>query len=239
MTLKSKRQITEYQFDISGIAKESRPVTIVFENGHFAKCVFPFSGTYNRDQWKALVAIESEIRRIEDADIIRPKVAGQLSEWETYCDTNYFDLHRVRRKTERRFSDGYHLQHGEEARDLTELLNRLELERYMAENERIDLAKQLQSEIERHAQCQNERDEAREEMKDMACQLVQAEARAGRFCQERDEIATENMLQVNKLCNQRDEARKDASLLSERLTALELQSTEELARLEGEIDKLK
>lgn len=59
-----------------------------------------------------------------------------------------------------------------------------------------------------------ERDEAREEMKDMACQLVQAEARAGRFCQERDEIATENMLQVNKLCNQRDEALESLRILA-------------------------
>ena len=120
-----------------------------------------------------------------DADIIRSK----MSEWETFCDTSYFDLWRVRRKTERGFNDGFHLQHGEEAKVLVELLNRLERERDealtdrvngdiatmtinhyerilrerdMAEDERIDLAQQLRSEQERHAVCQNERDEARE-----------------------------------------------------------------------------
>ena len=41
-------------------------------------------------------------------------------------------------------------------------------ERDMAEDERIDLAKQLRSEKERHAKCQNERDEARESLRILA-----------------------------------------------------------------------
>jgi hypothetical protein len=40
------------------------------------------------------------------------------------------------------------------------------------------------------------------------------------------------MEHAQKLERERDEAREDARLLSERLTALELQSSEELARLE-------
>jgi hypothetical protein len=52
-----------------------------------------------------------------------------MSEWETFCDNRYFDLWRVRRKNERGFDDGYHLQHGAEAKELVELLNRLERER--------------------------------------------------------------------------------------------------------------
>ena len=40
-------------------------------------------------------------------------------------------------------------------------------ERDMAEDERIDLAKQLRSEQERHAVCQNERDEARAQVKEL------------------------------------------------------------------------
>jgi len=52
-----------------------------------------------------------------------------MSEWETFCDNSYFDLWRVRRKNERGFDDGYHLQHGAEAKELVELLNRLERER--------------------------------------------------------------------------------------------------------------
>ena len=60
--------------------------------------------------------------------------------------------------------------------------------------------------------------------------------------------ATEHMLAVNKICGERDEARigwdqeitfnqcqlKDAKQLADRLTALELHSTSELARLEHE-----
>jgi hypothetical protein len=52
-----------------------------------------------------------------------------MSEWETFCDISYYHLWRVRRKNERGFNDGYHLQNGEEAKALVELLNRLERER--------------------------------------------------------------------------------------------------------------
>ena len=51
-----------------------------------------------------------------------------MSEWETFCDISYYHLWRVRRKTERGFNDGFHLQHGEEAKVLVELLNQLERE---------------------------------------------------------------------------------------------------------------
>jgi len=51
------------------------------------------------------------------------------ADWETFCDSSYFDLWRVRRKNERGFNDGYHLQNGEEAKALVELLNRVERER--------------------------------------------------------------------------------------------------------------
>jgi len=45
--------------------------------------------------------------------------------------------------------------------------------------------------------------------------------------------ATEHMLAINKLATERDDARQ----LADRLTALELQSTSELARLERERDE--
>jgi hypothetical protein len=122
---------------------------------------------------------------------------------------------------------------------------RMKQERDIAEDERIDMAQQLESEKECHASCQNERDEA-------LSQIVQAECRAERFCQERDEArekierqadigcsfqktnpamcgrykqerdesqekyateATEHMLAVNKLCNERDEAREEIKRL--------------------------
>lgn len=63
-----------------------------------------------------------------------------MSEWETFCDISYYDLWRVRRKTERGFNDGYHLQHGEEAKALVDLLNRLERERDEARAIAYDLA---------------------------------------------------------------------------------------------------
>jgi hypothetical protein len=58
-----------------------------------------------------------------------------MSEWETFCDVSYYHLWRVRRKTERGFDDGFHLESGEEARDLVELLNRMERERVEAQED--------------------------------------------------------------------------------------------------------
>lgn len=49
-----------------------------------------------------------------------------MSEWETFCDTSYYDLWRVRRKTDRGFDDGFHLTWGPEAKGLVDLLNGFE-----------------------------------------------------------------------------------------------------------------
>jgi hypothetical protein len=65
------------------------------------------------------------------------------ADWETFCDSSYFDLWRVRRKNERGFNDGYHLQNGEEAKALVELLNRLEQERDEARGKIENLKLQL------------------------------------------------------------------------------------------------
>jgi len=46
------------------------------------------------------------------------------NEWETYCDECYYHMWRVRRKNERGFDDGFHLQNGTEANQLVELLNK-------------------------------------------------------------------------------------------------------------------
>jgi hypothetical protein len=58
-----------------------------------------------------------------------------MSEWETFCDESYFHLWRVRRKDERGFDEGVHVNNGEEAKTLVELLNRLERERDEAREE--------------------------------------------------------------------------------------------------------
>jgi hypothetical protein len=46
--------------------------------------------------------------------------------WETFCDASYYDMWRVRRKTERGWGDGLHLADGLEAKALCSLLNQLE-----------------------------------------------------------------------------------------------------------------
>lgn len=52
-----------------------------------------------------------------------------MTEWETFCDECYYHMWRVRRKNERHFDDGFHLNNREEAQALVELLNGLERER--------------------------------------------------------------------------------------------------------------
>jgi hypothetical protein len=48
----------------------------------------------------------------------------RTDEWETYCDESYYHMWRVRRKNERGFQDGFHVQNGKEANQLVELLNK-------------------------------------------------------------------------------------------------------------------
>ena len=50
----------------------------------------------------------------------------RIDEWETYCDEWYYHLWRLRRKNERGFNDGFHINNGDEAKGLCDLLNNLE-----------------------------------------------------------------------------------------------------------------
>ena len=56
-------------------------------------------------------------------------------EWETYCDEWYYHLWRLRRKNERGFNDGFHINNGDEAKGLCDLLNNLETELTAAQEE--------------------------------------------------------------------------------------------------------
>lgn len=58
-----------------------------------------------------------------------------MSEWETFCDECYYHLWRVRRKNERGFNDGFHVQNREDAETLVATLNGLERERDEAREE--------------------------------------------------------------------------------------------------------
>lgn len=64
---KSTRAVTEYLYalidETTGHVKQAK---IVFEDGKFLKCEFPFSGIWTREQWAAIAEIEREIHRIED-----------------------------------------------------------------------------------------------------------------------------------------------------------------------------
>jgi hypothetical protein len=52
----------------------------------------------------------------------------KTDEWETYCDEWYYHMWRLRRKTERGWHDGFHIQKGDEAKGLCDILNNLEAE---------------------------------------------------------------------------------------------------------------
>ena len=56
------------------------------------------------------------------------KDTPRTDEWETYCDEWYYHLWRLRRKNERGFNDGFHINNGDEAKGLCDLLNNLETE---------------------------------------------------------------------------------------------------------------
>ena len=62
---------TEYHFELTSNRTSSKcpdilyKVVIIFENGKFSKCFFPFNQSYTREQWAMLAEIESEIHRIE------------------------------------------------------------------------------------------------------------------------------------------------------------------------------
>jgi hypothetical protein len=110
--------------------------------------------------------------RIKATSFIQDKNAGTnqkmnaiMSEWETFCDISYYHLWRVRRKNERGFNDGYHLQNGEEAQALVELLNGLERERGEVTKDlefRRELYKVQEQYLETaRAELSRERDEAR------------------------------------------------------------------------------
>ena len=60
------RTITEYHFDI--IDRETGTIEkahILFQDGKFHRCVFPFHNYYTREQWRMLARLEQEITAIE------------------------------------------------------------------------------------------------------------------------------------------------------------------------------
>jgi len=66
-----------------------------------------------------------------------------VSKWETYCDVSYYHMWRLRRKTERGWNDGFHINTKAEAEGLCELLNKLEGEIAAVTEQRDRLAEEL------------------------------------------------------------------------------------------------
>ena len=79
-------------------------------------------------------------------------------QWETYCDECYYHMWRLRRKTERGWHDGFHINKGDEAKGLCDLLNNLERERDEARGQRDRLAKALRECREDSVELLGERD---------------------------------------------------------------------------------
>jgi len=90
------------------------------------------------------------------------------------------------------------------------------------------------------AQLRRERDEARQQYDDLATEHVLA---VNKLAEERDaalmdrangDMATMTINHYERLIKERDQARADAAKIADILSGLELRSTEELARLEQE-----
>jgi hypothetical protein len=138
-----------------------------------------------------------------------------MNEWETFCDISYYHLWRVRRKDERGFNDGYHLQHGEEAKALVELLNRLE-------RERVEVSKDLEFRRELY--------KVQEQYLEKAIKQIHEEAR-------------DYELQIRKLCEAyNDLGEQNAKLrdIAEKaIVPLECDGVPWGAKLRAELDQLK
>jgi hypothetical protein len=66
-------------------------------------------------------------------------------QWETFCDVGYYHMWRLRRKTERGWNDGFHINTRDEAEGLCELLNKLEGELTEAREQRDRLAEEIEN----------------------------------------------------------------------------------------------
>lgn len=74
----------------------------------------------------------------------------ETDQWETYCDECYYHMWRLRRKTERGWHDGFHINTGEEAKGLCDLLNNLERERDKARRQLAEIEDRMRVELGGH-----------------------------------------------------------------------------------------
>ena len=124
-------------------------------------------------------------------------------QWETFCDVGYYHMWRLRRKTERGWNDGFHINTKAEAEGLCELLNKLERELTEAreQRDRYKLACDQYSEDEslcKLHEVTEQRDEARSEIEKLKEELeshawtispAMAQAKIDELVEQRDRLA--------------------------------------------------
>jgi predicted nucleic acid-binding Zn-ribbon protein len=155
--------------------------------------------------------------------------------------TNWHDLLNHARKLECE-RDEAREKYATEATEHVLNVNKLCGERDDARNKIADALQEVDLRTLDFYRMKQERDEARDAIVGWENKWKCAIDMAARAELERDDAlddAKEYHIKMVGLINERNDAREDARLLSERLTALELQSTAELARLEQELINIK
>lgn len=69
LKITEEKSFQEYRYLIEGTGvdepENAGSVTIVFQDGKFKKCDYPFRGPYTRAQWNILAQIADQIRALE------------------------------------------------------------------------------------------------------------------------------------------------------------------------------
>jgi folylpolyglutamate synthase/dihydropteroate synthase len=93
-------------------------------------------------------------------------------QWETFCDVGYYHMWRLRRKTERGWNDGFHINTRDEAEGLCELLNKLEREVAEAKEQCSNLDDQVSAAMMVIRGLERERDRLAEALRELCETLL-------------------------------------------------------------------
>ncbi len=139
------------------------------------------------------------LQAARSADLMR-KETRMSDQWETFCDVGYYHMWRLRRKTERGWNDGFHINTRDEAKGLCELLNKLDRELDEAKEQCSNLDDQVSSAIMVIRGFERERDEAKSEIEKLKEELeshawtispAMAQAKIDELCEQRDKAMCE------------------------------------------------
>ena len=90
---------------------------------------------FNPEEWATIQSAMRNAGYIEQFEFFRDAIVAfaarinkhRAAVWECFCDPSYYDMWCVRRKHERKFGQGFHINNGKEAQALTDLLNENEV----------------------------------------------------------------------------------------------------------------